>query len=77
MTRKTKQRQASKVPGKTLISVYLPDELLADLRQRAADERRGLSASVQIALEAYLADSNQTTAAALRAALAREETPAL
>ena len=75
MTRKTTKRQPSKVTGKTLISVYIPDQLLTDLRQRAADERRGLSASVQIALEAYLANSNQITAAALHAALAQEKTP--
>lgn len=75
MSKKSGERSGYKVPGKTMITVYLPDDLLADLRKRAEDERRGLSATVQVALEDYLADMNPDTANALRAALVREGLP--
>lgn len=65
----------SRVPGKTQINVYLPDELVAQLRKDAENELRGLSATIQIALERYLADKNPETANALRAALEREGLP--
>ncbi len=69
------EREAGKVKGKTQIGVYLPDELVARLRQRADDNRRGISAEVQIALENYLADATPETARRLRAALDREGYP--
>lgn len=61
-----------KVKGKTQIGVYLPDELVARLRQRAEENRRGISAEVQLALEEYLASATPETARNLRAALERE-----
>jgi hypothetical protein len=68
-------RGSSRVPGKTAITVYLPDELVAQLRKDMEGELRGLSATVQIALEGYLADKNPETARKLRAALEREGYP--
>ena len=64
--------RGGRVPGKTAITVYLPDELVAQLRQDMEDELRGLSATVQRALEVYLTDKNPETARNLRAALERE-----
>ena len=39
-----------KVKGKTQIGVYLPDELVARLRQRAEENRRGISAGGPLSL---------------------------
>lgn len=64
--------RGQRVPGKTAITVYLPDELVAQLRKDMEGKLRGLSATVQIALENYLADKNPDTARELRAALDRE-----
>ena len=61
-----------RVSGKTQINVYLPDALVEALRKDAENELRGLSATVQIALERYLTDKNPETASKLRAALDRE-----
>ena len=58
--------------GKTQLGIYLPDELVARLRQKAEENRRGISAEIQIALENYLADATPETARNLRAALERE-----
>ena len=65
-------RGGRRVPGKTAITVYLPDDLVAKLRKDMEGELRGLSATIQIALENYLADKNPDTARKLRAALERE-----
>lgn len=70
-----KGADGSRVPGKTQVLVYLPDELVAALREDMENESRGLSATVERALRRYLADSNPETARALRGALAREGRP--
>lgn len=75
MSKSGGERGGSRVPGKTQINVYLPDELVAQLRKDAENELRGLSATIQIALERYLADKNPETANALRAALEHEGFP--
>lgn len=68
--------RGQRVPGKTAITVYLPDALVAQLRKDMEDKLRGLSATIQIALENYLADATPETARKLRAALDREGYPA-
>lgn len=65
-------RGGSRVRGKTQINVYLPDELVAELRKVAENDLRGLSATIQIALERYLADRTPETARTLRAVLEDE-----
>jgi hypothetical protein len=75
MSQTSEGRGGRRVPGKTQLNVYLPDELVAALRQDMEDELRGLSATIQIALERYLADKNPETAGKLRAALEREGYP--
>ena len=72
MSKNSGARGGSRVPVKTQINVYLPDEPVAQLRKNAENELRGLSATIQIALERYLADKSPETANALRAALERE-----
>ena len=72
MSNKRGERGASRGAGKTQITVYLPDELLAALRQAAEDERRGLSAQVEVILSRYLVDKTPEEARQVRAALAQE-----
>lgn len=72
MSEKRGDRQTYRVPGKTQITVYLPDDLLAALRKAAEDERRGLSAQVEVILSHYLADKSPEEARQVRAALAQE-----
>ncbi len=72
MSKKRGDREPYRVPGKTQITVYLPDELLAALRQAAEDERRGLSAQVEVILSRYLVDKTPEEARQVRAALAQE-----
>lgn len=69
------KKGAGRVPGKTKILVYLPDELVAALRRDMENESRGLSATVERALKRYLADQNPKTAQNLRSALEREGLP--
>ncbi len=75
MSQSSEARGGRRVPGKTAITVYLPDDLVAKLRKDMEGELRGLSATVQIALENYLADKNPETARSLRTALEREGYP--
>lgn len=66
------REEGYKVKGKTQIGVYLPDDLVARLRQKAEENRRGISAEVQLALEEYLANATPETASNLRAAMDKE-----
>lgn len=75
MSKKSGSRDGYRVPGKTMITVYLPDSLVAALREDMENESRGLSATVERALRRYLADKSPETANALRAALDREGYP--
>jgi hypothetical protein len=72
MSKKREERKPYRVPGKTMVSVYLPDDLLAALRKAAEDERRGLSAQVEVIVEQYLADKSPEEARQVRAALVTE-----
>ena len=58
--------------GKTQLNVYLPVELVAALRSLAEDEKRGLSAQVELIIERYLADKSPEEARRIRAALVTE-----
>ena len=70
----SEKRGADKVDeaGLTQISVYVPDPLLAKLRNQAKKNRRSLSAEVVLWLELYDSDPTLETARELRAALDRE-----
>ncbi len=72
----SKKREVRKppyrVPGKTQINVWLPDDLVRGLRNAAENERRGLSAQVEIIIERYLADKSPEEARLECAALVEE-----
>ena len=65
-------RKEYRVPGKTMITVYLDDELVEALRKDMENEDRGLSATMARAVKAYLANKNPETASALRAVMDKE-----
>lgn len=75
MSKKRGDREPYRVPGKTQINVWLPDDLVAALRQAAEEERRGLSAQVEVILNRYLADKTPEEARQVRAALEKEGIP--
>ena len=75
MSKKRGDRKPYRVPGKSQINIWLPDDLVAALRQAAEDERRGLSAQVEVILNRYPADKSPEEARQVRAALAQEGIP--
>ena len=75
MSKKSGSRDGYRVPGKTMVTVYLPDALVAELREDMENEDRGLSATVERALRRYLANKNSRTADELRSALESEGYP--
>jgi hypothetical protein len=75
MSKKGAGSDSSRVQGKQQVLVYLPDALVAALREDMENEDRGLSATVERALRIYLSDKNPKTAKELRAALEREGLP--
>jgi hypothetical protein len=72
MTKKGGGSAGYRVPGKTMITVYLPDDLVAALRKAAEDEKRGMSAQVEVIVSRYLADKSPEEARQIRVALAQE-----
>jgi metal-responsive CopG/Arc/MetJ family transcriptional regulator len=72
MSEKREDRKPYRVPGKTPITVYLPDDLLVELRQAMKDERRGLSDQVTVIIERYLKDKSPEEAQQVRDALVRQ-----
>lgn len=76
MSKTSGGRKEYRVPGKTVLTVYLDDELVEALRKDMESEDRGLSATMARAVKAYLANKNPETASALRDALDKEGYPA-
>lgn len=66
------KKRASGVKGKVQIGPYLDPALVESLRRSAAENRRGLSEEVQVALEFYLAHGDESAARKLMRALEKE-----
>ncbi|HRO24587.1 MAG TPA: ribbon-helix-helix protein, CopG family [Promineifilum sp.] len=75
MSKKRGAAQPDIGSGLTQVSVYLPDDLLARLRNEAKKERRSLSSQIVLLLERYDDEGTPELARQLRAALDREGYP--
>ncbi len=63
------------VAGKVKVGTYLDPELVARLRKSAADNKRGISDEVSVALDFYLTYGTETAAKRLLEALDRAGIP--